>query len=151
MIVKQSQQQEVTLNIGQCMAQEREHYHWRLIQQQEMVCALIIPFINTITTPQSVITKGFSDSPPPLTSTTAGWFGSGCTGDPSGSQPGFVPRFLLLQRTCSHGSRVLFDFVCWQGYIVFRFIIEYSSLRDFGPQVIIIIIIIISLFSYKKM
>ncbi len=33
-----------------------------------------------------------------------------------------------------------------QGYIVFRFIIEYSSLRDFGRPSVIIIIIIIGLF-----
>jgi hypothetical protein len=32
--------------------------------------------------------------------------------------------------------------------IVFRFIIEYSSLRDFSPQVIIIIIIIIGIFIF---
>jgi hypothetical protein len=34
--------------------------------------------------------------------------------------------------------------------IVFGFILEYSSLRDFGPSVIIIIIIIIGLFLYEE-
>jgi hypothetical protein len=41
---------------------------------------------------------------------------------------------------CFEGVGIIVHWPCFarQGYIVFRFVIEYSSLRDFGPSVVII-------------